>query len=913
MATATVSRPVQAPGLRQRDRGPRPSLSKRSITGTADTASEPAHKKRRLAEPYVRTSEYVLHKHRGKMPSLVIHLHDSYFRFDGQEGSFAYDSPMRPVVEHLRAQTVPHEIMGDLLAAGVPFYDGCLIVEVHNHKTARGKDKGKQAVRNGDADKFSMHKYNEHITPSPFAPYPAKARMEEAGDKAEASSSSMPAPEKPAKEKDKDGPKVTTMVLHPTERSKHHDILLLAETPLSELLRGKKKIGDAGAPSGAQPPTPSLSVPPTPSTSRGPLSQSQKMCLEQGDYYSIQGEMLVASEAPLYLGPVKTPEEAEKVLDVLSNPLHMEKPPSPKTRKRTTAEMAQDEAEAAEAERRMLLMDDRIKPSARAGAGAPANENQGAAASLGFSRFKTLEMVRQKHEEQERLRKEEEARAAIEKKHTEEQNAIKQQQMMHAAKQQQLMAQQQQANNRQILQQRQQQQEQMRAQQMAAQAHAQQAAAAAQAQRDHAHPPNGQMMQNGQQGFQHQGSPVARQLTPMVNSSPMLNNGGFPMVPTSSQGAGSPPRPTSAAMPNRNVPMARQVSQQQHGSQTNTPVIPQGTPSMGQAMPNRQMTQTPRMGPGSPANAMHGTPNSASMQPMPTPHMGQQGLTHEQMLMLQQVRNQQQNNMAGSPNGMPNLTPEQMQAMRNQALMMRQRGVDPRMAQQQAQMHMMRLAQQQRAQQQQMTGQASSPIGPVMHPHATPRMGHGHPQTPHQQGTPHPGMHAGNNIATQQQTQEAQIRAHHIQQQRTQTTNHLRQLLTQYGGWGNIPPHVVQSLPMQVQQMLAQQRAKQAQVLQQQQARMLAQQQNGGAGDQQVPGNPNPQFMQQLRHNQAVLAAQMQQHGGQGLGGQGMGGGMAMNINMPQQQQHNNGGGGNNLDQHFANMHNALSRSGQQQ
>lgn len=72
----------------------------------------------------VRTTEYVLKKFKGKPPSLILHLHPTHFRFDQQDGSFGYTSPMRFLLEHIKAQTVPHDMLEELFQSGVPFYDG---------------------------------------------------------------------------------------------------------------------------------------------------------------------------------------------------------------------------------------------------------------------------------------------------------------------------------------------------------------------------------------------------------------------------------------------------------------------------------------------------------------------------------------------------------------------------------------------------------------------------------------------------------------------------------------------------------------------------------------------------------------------------------------------------------------------
>ena len=72
----------------------------------------------------VRTPEYILHKFRDKPPSLILHLLPTSFRFDQQDGSWSYNSPMRFILEHLKEQTVPHEMLEELLKSNVIFYDG---------------------------------------------------------------------------------------------------------------------------------------------------------------------------------------------------------------------------------------------------------------------------------------------------------------------------------------------------------------------------------------------------------------------------------------------------------------------------------------------------------------------------------------------------------------------------------------------------------------------------------------------------------------------------------------------------------------------------------------------------------------------------------------------------------------------
>ncbi|KAK5110462.1 hypothetical protein LTR62_005813 [Meristemomyces frigidus] len=984
MATVAVSRPTQA--LRQRRADvPRLSLSKRSVISTgADGESMPPTKKRRvesLDEPYVRDNAYILKKHQGKQPSLVIHLHDGYWKFAGQEGSYRYDDRMRSVLQHLRRQTVPHEIIGELLAEGVTWYDGCLIVEVHNHKTVGGKQQTSARSQEDGDNKFSMHRWNAHITPSSFVPFPKKASLDDESEQAEAEA--QRAKEK-SRGQNKDGPQVFTVVLHPTDQSRHRELLLLTSTPASDLRSSKKKPG-ADVSSNGQPATPSEAIPQTPmTTSNGPLSASQKMALEDGDLYTFQGDLLMVTEPPLFLEPVNNPQDAQRVLDMLSNPLHQEQPPSPKTRKKTTAQMAADDAQAAEAERRMLIMDERIKPSTRTGAGTAGESNEGTAASLSFSRFKTIEIARATQEENERVRKEKDAREALEKKQLDEQNNARQQVQLaqqeqrrqNAIAQQQTMA----AQGNNTVQQR---QALLRAQQAEQQRQAQ-AAMTTQHAHPNAHPQALLQAQQQQQqaNFQHpgqntamQGSPIQRQQTPggLLNSSPMLPQNGFPTAQTSSQGAGSPQRPTTGAQ-NRGVQMARQVSQQHGNSQSGTPQLAQGTPNMVQAMP-RQISQTPRLQPGSPAVGMQGTPISAGSMGMNMANAqmmnGNTPFTQEQLLLLQQQQQRHLQQQAGHVTGVngqvqgANLTPHDIQNIRLQQQQKRfailhaqaqqaqvtgvpmdpqahqaymQMRVNMQHQQQQAsqaqqmrntaqQQHMAQMQLQQQMQMNQRNAAAAS-----MHPQATPQMAHAHPQTPQSQhNLQQQQQHNGgiNNPAdlaalkTQQSVLQAQQRANQIANQRQQQANnqasmHLRSLHQQWSGLQNVPQQVVDGLPPHIQLLLRQQVHKQM-LQRQQQLQQLQQGGGGGAGAGGGGGASagNEGQVPASAPNPAYMAqlrnnrVLLQQQMAQQQQQQQQQHAQQQQQGMVQQQQgQGQGQGGDVLDRHFASMAEALQRSG---
>lgn len=72
----------------------------------------------------VQTAAHILQKYKDAPPSLILHLHPTHFRFEQQDGSFGYSSPMRVILEHIRSRTIPHDMLEELFSSNVKFYDG---------------------------------------------------------------------------------------------------------------------------------------------------------------------------------------------------------------------------------------------------------------------------------------------------------------------------------------------------------------------------------------------------------------------------------------------------------------------------------------------------------------------------------------------------------------------------------------------------------------------------------------------------------------------------------------------------------------------------------------------------------------------------------------------------------------------
>lgn len=661
---------------------------------------------------------YILKKYKGVAPSLIIHLHPTLFRFDQQDGSFSYNSPMKFVLEHLRNQTVPHDMVEDLNQSGVKFYEGCLIVQVKDHRNAKGEGSSSSSdVEAKDSNKpFSIHNYSNFVTPSPYVPYPEKIATPATTPEKNQQKDGQPAGSTNGKQKATEPePKTYTVVLFPTPLSMQEEVIIQSMT--QDARPGNRKQGGAisrNPTSATVPATPTGLVPPTPGLN-GPQAKRQKMSITGHEVPDFESKIICANAAPLFLEPANDLEESQQILEKLADPLHREDYPAPKSRKRTVAELAADEAQAASEQAFMLIMDERIGPamSANAAKAGPSDEAGTAPFQPSFERFNLIQQLKKDLEQRLRDKQMHDAEVKRQKdkleaehaKHAQEQQALRAQQIH---REQQLRIRQQ-ARNAEM-------QKQAQQNQLAQEATARHIAqAAAMNNMQHGHP-NGLMANGMTNGMPHgvsqaqHSSPIVRNATPHSNPSPTVGNhqqGGIPMGMTpSGQGgnASSPQRPGSAMQhANAAQAMARNQNRNQMSqpSRTGTPLI-NGTPNIGHA--------TPHMGHAPPTGRLtQGSPQNAGMMPV--------------------MPNQ---NMVGNPqmNGMPNVMPPQMNHMNPQ---------------QQAQIMEMRRRQQQQA-----------------HMLAIHQQQQGHPQTPGG-GQMSPEQKATIQMLNQRQTYQQQLAQHHAQ------------------------------------------------------------------------------------------------------------------------------------------------------
>ncbi|KAI1269743.1 Spt20 family-domain-containing protein [Xylariaceae sp. FL1019] len=844
-ASATSTRPP-APRAR-RDTGNQPKKTSTAVPRSAGLTRDPAMPCIFEPRPKKLTQDYILRKYTGHPPSLVVHLHATYFRFDAQESTFPYKSPMGAFLHHVRNATVPHGYLLELLTDnGVPFYEGCLIVQVHNHKlpVALAKDEARPSSKAGSSIPFSIHNHSDYITHSPWVPFPkreaadgSKPRNAPDTNKPAVTSQNGEDKENPipsamtaGDSKGKEPPKatVTTKVLFPTPESLQTDISIKAITP-----RGAADSKAGSDTSAMPPPTPMSAAPPTPATSMPPPAKRQKrqkMELSGDELHAFEGQILVATLEPLNLEVPKNRDEAITWINQISDPRHSDPPPNPKTRKRTVAEKAADKALAEEEEKYMLTGDERLTSTGGAGQNSSGDaDGSGASApqfEARFERLNTLTLIKKEHAE--KKQQERERQAENERKI----NLQKQQQAQAAQEQAEQLKQQQQAEQARrddATRKSQAAAQALRDQQrrmLAAQAQAQAAQAASphsppnpqvnnMPQPAHGHPAQNGGMAGGQPSGQAQrfaqavsqpavSSPIVRQHTPQNMSSPMVGN--VPMSQTNSGMGGSPARPPSIVQTQPPMSAAMAISMSARGSQqshpSGTPRMPNATPQITHGTPINRPMATPRMTQASPppgmmvtnspmnSNMMMGHPNNMG-QPGHNPMMAAQiaAQQHQQQQMQQCMMMQQQAQMrmnAQAQQMSPQMQQQMLQqqvARQMQAMQMQNGGM---MTPQQHQQHQ---------QQQQF----------LQHYQATLQQ-----QTAHMQGQvpgqPHPGNPNfanmnGMNMGIQQPMQQAQPTQAQLQQYQQQLRlRAMRQQQAQAQG-GNMP-QMLQHLPPQIQQQI---------------------------------------------------------------------------------------------------------------
>ncbi|KAJ2612252.1 Transcription factor spt20 [Coemansia sp. RSA 1365] len=116
----------------------------------------------------------LLERYKEEQPSLILHLFDSHFRFEGQEGVFLYNGPMRFFFDSLNEGKIPVDLVDVLTQVNCSYYDGCLIVEVHDHRRPAQESRSKKRRVSG---LLTWPAYSEHTQEAQALPEPGTAAI----------------------------------------------------------------------------------------------------------------------------------------------------------------------------------------------------------------------------------------------------------------------------------------------------------------------------------------------------------------------------------------------------------------------------------------------------------------------------------------------------------------------------------------------------------------------------------------------------------------------------------------------------------------------------------------------------------------------------------------------------------------
>lgn len=204
----------------QRSQGARP--------GGQQGQAQPQLQQPKRAQNYqfTMTLQEILRKYARYPPSITFHIYETHYRFNNTQDSniIPKESPMvKSFMKHLITEEIPAELMELLRDLAIKFYDGCLIVQVYDHRIKKGEsgasnsDESKQSLENGEKQNAEVKKE------ASSGPDTAKS----ANDPKDTPKDSKTPPEPAAK------PRKYRALLRPTPQSLYYDLLYHTDSALT--------------------------------------------------------------------------------------------------------------------------------------------------------------------------------------------------------------------------------------------------------------------------------------------------------------------------------------------------------------------------------------------------------------------------------------------------------------------------------------------------------------------------------------------------------------------------------------------------------------------------------------------------------------------------------------------------------
>ncbi|ORX55810.1 hypothetical protein DM01DRAFT_1304435 [Hesseltinella vesiculosa] len=84
--------------------------------------------------PFKRDDDALIERYNHDPPSLILHLYSTYFKFEHEDGFFSYKSQFKDFLTCVKEKQLPADLMDIFNEASCRYYEGCLIVEIKDHR-----------------------------------------------------------------------------------------------------------------------------------------------------------------------------------------------------------------------------------------------------------------------------------------------------------------------------------------------------------------------------------------------------------------------------------------------------------------------------------------------------------------------------------------------------------------------------------------------------------------------------------------------------------------------------------------------------------------------------------------------------------------------------------------------------------
>ena len=190
------------------------AAAKAAANGTSTNTGANGQKRNPLTYQFATSTQDILRKYAKYPPSLTFHIYESHYKFNNSQDSqiLPKNSPMvKSFLQHIVREQIPSEMSELIKDFSIRSYDGCLILQVYDHRNMISSETGKPVVPTKEDPS------EKRLSPLQQSPTTAPASN---------GSSSTPAPASK--------PKTYRALLRPTPLSLYYDLLYHTDSALTK-------------------------------------------------------------------------------------------------------------------------------------------------------------------------------------------------------------------------------------------------------------------------------------------------------------------------------------------------------------------------------------------------------------------------------------------------------------------------------------------------------------------------------------------------------------------------------------------------------------------------------------------------------------------------------------------------------